>query len=100
MLKIVFIGAGSGFGAKSVVDILSFPELHDSEIVLVDINPKHLEPVAAYTRKIVEHYKAPTVITTASDWGNGALDGARYVITSFAQGGPAYQGVPYHYEKT
>jgi len=98
MAKIVFIGAGSGFGAKSFVDIMSFPDLHDSEVVLVDINPSHLEPVAAYCRKVVEHYDAPTKVTTASDWRDGALDGARYVITSFAQGGPAYQGVPFHYE--
>lgn len=98
MVKIVFIGAGSGFGAKSVVDILSFPELHDSEILLVDINENHLEPVAAYAGKVVEHYKAPTRITTASDWRDGVLDGAHYVMTSFAQGGPAYQGVPYHHE--
>ena len=98
MARIVFIGAGSGFGAKSFVDVMSFPELHDSEVVLVDINPSHLEPVTAYCRKVVEHYGAATKVTTASDWRDGVLDGARYVITSFAQGGPAYQGVPFHYE--
>jgi alpha-galactosidase len=98
MSKIVFIGAGSGFGARSFVDIMSFPALHDSEFVLVDINPQHLEPVAAYCRKVAKHYGAPTRIATASGWRDGALDGADYVITSFAQGGPAYQGVPYHYE--
>jgi len=89
MAKIVFIGAGSGFGAKSLVDIMSFEELRDGEIVLVDINPDHLEPVAAYSRKVVEHYGAPTRISTALDWRDGALDGADFVITSFAQGGPA-----------
>jgi len=98
MMKIVFIGAGSGFGAQTVVDILSFPELHESEIVLVDVNPKHLGPVVAYSRKVVEHYGAPTRISAASDWRGGVLDGADFVITSFAQGGPAYRGVPYYYE--
>ena len=98
MPKIVFIGAGSGFGAKSFVDILSFAELRDSHFVLVDINPNNLEPVAAYCRKVAEHYDAPTQIETAEGWRDGVLDGADYVITSFAQGGPAYQGVPYHYE--
>ena len=97
-MKIVFIGAGSGFGATSVVDMMSFEELHDSEICLVDINPAHLEPVAAYARKVVERHEAPTRITTATDWRGGVLDGARYVMTSFAQGGPAYEGVPYHHE--
>ena len=98
MTKIVFIGAGSGFGGTSFVDIMSFEELRDSEVVLVDINPSHLGPVAAFCRKVVEHYDAPATVSTAADWRDGVLDGAKYVITSFAQGGPAYVGVPYHYE--
>lgn len=100
MIKIVFIGAGSGFGHRSLADIMTFPELHDAEICLVDINPSHLDPVAAYAHRLVAHWKAPTRITTAHDWRNGALDGADYVMTSFAQGGPAYEGVPYHHEIT
>jgi alpha-galactosidase len=96
--RIVFIGAGSGFGATSFVDIMSFEELRESEVVLVDVNPRHLEPVAAYCRKVVEHYGAPTKVTTALDWRDGALDGADYVMTSFAQGGPAYSGYPYAHE--
>lgn len=97
-MKIVFIGAGSGFGAVSFADILSFPELRESEVVLVDVNPEHLEPIAAYCRKVAASYDAPTIITTALDWRDGALDGADYVMTSFAQGGPAYSGVPFHYD--
>lgn len=98
MLKIVFIGAGSGFGAMSFVDVMSFEELRDSEVVLVDVNPTHLEPGTAYCRKVVEHYDAPTRVSTAADWREGALEGADYVITSFAQGGPAYRGLPYALE--
>lgn len=98
MSKIVFIGAGSAFGAKTIVDILSFPELRDSELLLVDINPKHLEPVLAYARKVAAHHKAPARISGCADWRGGALDGAAYVFTAFAQGGPAYEGVPFHYE--
>ena len=98
IIKIVFIGAGSGFGARSLADIMTFPELHDAEICLVDINRSHLDPVSAYARKLVDHWKTPTRITTALDWRGGVLDGADDVMTSFAQGGPAYEGVPYHYE--
>ncbi len=97
-MKIVFVGAGSGFGGKSFVDILSFEELRDSEIVLVDINPENLEPVSAFCRKVAKAYNAPTRITCARNWQNGVLDGADYVITSFAQGGPAYDGELYHHE--
>lgn len=98
MPKIVFIGAGSGFGANSFVDLMSFEELRGSHVVLVDVNPGHLEPVAAYCRKVVQHYDAPAVVTTAASWRDGVLEGADYVITSFAQGGPAYTGVPYAHE--
>ncbi|HEY3329465.1 MAG TPA: hypothetical protein VGK19_05550 [Capsulimonadaceae bacterium] len=97
-MKIVFIGAGSGFGAISFCDIMSFPELQDSEVVLVDVNPDHLEPVSAYCRKVVEHYKAPTKMTTALDWRDGVLDGADFVMTSFAQGGAAYSGKPFYFD--
>ncbi|MHC5054812.1 MAG: family 4 glycosyl hydrolase [Planctomycetota bacterium] len=98
MLKIVFIGAGSQFGATSFVDIMSFEELRECEVVLVDVNPDHLEPVAAYAGKVVEHYGAPTRVTKALDWRSGVLDGADFVVTSFAQGGPAYSGEPYRSE--
>ena len=98
MSKIIFIGAGSAFGAKTVVDLLSFPELRDSELVLVDINPKHLDPVVALAKKVAAHYQAPTRISGAREWRGGVLDGADYIFTAFAQGGPAYEGVPFHYE--
>jgi alpha-galactosidase len=102
MSKIVFIGAGSGFGATLFVDIMSYEDLRESEVVLVDVNPKHLGPVEAYCRKVVEHYRehggASTKVTAAPDWRGGVLDGADYVITSFAQGGPAYGGYPYAHE--
>ncbi len=95
MPKTVFIGAGSHFGATSFVDIMSFEELRQGEVVLVDNNPNHLDPIAAYCRKVVAHYGAPMKVTTASCWQDGALDGADYVIASFAQGGQAYRGEPY-----
>lgn len=97
-MKLVFIGAGSGFGAKSFVDLMSFRKLHDSEVVLVDINPNHLAPVEKFCRKVVAHYDAPTRVETADTWRDGALQGADYVVTSFAQGGPAYAGYPFAHE--
>jgi alpha-galactosidase len=95
MLKIVFIGAGSHFGAEAFVDVLSFEALRDSEVVLVDVNASHLRPIAAHARKVVEHYGAPTRVVEAADWRDGVLDGADFVVTTFAQGGPAYMGEPF-----
>ncbi len=97
-MKIVFIGAGSGFGAATVADILSYEALRDCELVLVDINPTHLEPIGEYARRVARHHDAPAKITLEQQWRDGVLDGADAVITSFAQGGPAYNGVPFHYE--
>jgi len=98
MPKVVFIGAGSHFGVTSFVDILSFEALRDSEVVLVDVKASHLEPVAAFARKVAAHYDAPTTVTAAPDWRDGVLDGADFVIASFAQGGPAYRGQPFQSE--
>ncbi len=98
MAKLVFIGAGSGFGAKSFVDLMSFEELRDGEVVLVDVNPHHLAPVERFCKKVIDHYDAPLTLSTAADWRNGVLEGADYVVTSFAQGGPAYAGFPYAHE--
>ena len=81
MRKIVFIGAGSGFGARLFIDMMSFEELRECEICLVDINEHHLGPVEAYCRKIVEHYDAPTKVTRALDWRGGTrhdADRTRY----------------------
>lgn len=96
-MKIVFIGAGSGFGATSFVDLMSYEELRDCDMALVDINPGHLDPVAAYCRKVAGHYQAPTRITTHANWREPAvLDGADFVITAFAHGGLAYSSRAYH----
>lgn len=101
MLKIVFIGAGSQFGAKSFVDLMSFEELRDCEVALVDNNPAHLAPVAAYAQKVADHYKAPVKITTFGNWRDpAALEGADFVITSFAQGGLSYASRAYYNDIT
>ena len=98
-MKVVFIGAGSGFGARTVVDLMSFPELRDCELVLVDINPDHLRPVLEYAQKVAVAVGADSAkIRGELGWRDGVLEGADYVITAFSQGGPGYNGVPYYYE--
>ena len=55
MAKIVLIGAGShGFSRNLITDILSYPELRDGTIILVDIDEKALNLIAAFARKLVE----------------------------------------------
>lgn len=97
-MKVVFIGAGSQFGAKTIVDLMSFPELRGCELVLADIASEHLDPVLAYAKKQIAHWRGTGRVSGTLDWRDGSLDGADYVITAFSQGGPGYVGVPYHYE--
>jgi alpha-galactosidase len=85
--KISFIGAGSTVFAKNLlVDILSFPELADSQICLFDVNPERLQ-----TSEIVAHRIAQTLgispsIVATTDRGQ-AFDGATYAINMIQVGG-------------
>ena len=87
MAKIAFIGAGSTVFAKNLLgDILSFPELADSTISLMDIDPERLR-----TSQIVAHRIAhalgvrPTIEATTDR--RRALDGADYCINMIQVGG-------------
>ncbi len=97
MSKIVIIGAGSGFGGKLSVDILSREPLRDSTISLCDIDEQSAGDVAAYVQRVVDANDLPAKI----EWGvdrQRLLEGADFVITSVSVGGPAYWGVPYAHE--
>jgi alpha-galactosidase len=80
MPKITFIGAGSTVFAKNLMgDILSYPELANSEFSLFDIDEIRLQ-----TSEIVAHRMADTLgvnptITATTD-RRAALDGADYAI--------------------
>ena len=52
MAKIVLIGAGSHvFSRHLVTDILSYPELRDSTISMMDIANEPLELITAFAKK-------------------------------------------------
>lgn len=86
MVKIAFLGAGSiGFGRRLVGDLLSFPELVDAAIYLVDPNEERLEFVHAVTRRMVTEARLPARVVAAPERGE-ALDGADYVIVSIRVG--------------
>jgi alpha-galactosidase len=95
--KTVIIGAGSGFGGRLSVDILSFPELRDGTLALVDINQEGVEAVGEFVREVVSAHGAGTRIETATD-RRAVLEGADYVVVAIAVGGPAYNGVPFYHE--
>lgn len=97
MTKIVIIGAGSGFGGRLSVDIMSREALRDAEICLCDINPGRLKLVAGYVQRTVDKYNLPTKVVASTD-RRAVLPGADFVITSVAVGGGAYWGYPFKQE--
>ncbi|NLS77949.1 MAG: alpha-galactosidase [Chloroflexi bacterium] len=86
MPKIVLIGAGSGFGSRLTADILTFPSLQDSTIVLVDTSPEQLAIAAAMGRRLVEKAGSRATIIATTD-RREALPSADYVVMSIRVGG-------------
>ena len=87
MTKITFIGAGSIVFAKNLLgDILSFPELAESTISLMDIDPVRLKTSEIVAHKIAEFFGAKPKIEATLD-RRQALDGADYAISMFQVGG-------------
>jgi len=87
MPKIAMIGAGSTVFAMNISgDILSFPELAESEIALMDIDAERLRVSEIMVRRIAEYLGVNPTIKAYSD-RRAALDGADYVINMIQVGG-------------
>jgi len=86
-LKIVLIGAGSHVFAKNLItDILSYPELRNCTISLVDINKEALDLTTAFAKKLIDQHKLETKLESTTD-RRTVLEGANYVIVSIRVGG-------------
>src|SRR4051812_3746661 len=87
MPKIAMIGAGSTVFAKNLLgDILSFPELADSHVALMDIDAERLRVSEVVARKVGQAVDARPTVTAHTD-RREALDGADYVINMIQVGG-------------
>ncbi|MGH1491383.1 MAG: alpha-glucosidase/alpha-galactosidase [Acidimicrobiales bacterium] len=87
MAKITFVGAGSTVFAKNLLgDILSIPELAESEICLFDIDHARLHTSEIVAGKTAAAVGAMPAIAATTD-RRVALDGADHVITMFQVGG-------------
>ena len=96
-VKIVIIGAGSGFGGRLSLDILSRENLQDVTIALCDLHEGRLSRVLSYVQQTIDHYQLPAKVIADTD-RTRLLPGADFVITSIATGGGAYYGHPYNDE--
>ena len=89
MTRIVFIGAGSvEFTRNLLGDILTFPELADSEIVLHDISAERLKTAEAMARWTKEAVGSRARVESHLD-RRRALEGADFAINTIEVGGIA-----------
>ena len=87
MAKIALIGAGSHvFSQNLITDILSYPELRESTIALMDIAQEPLDLITAFAKRIVKQEGFNTKIESTTN-RREALQGADYVICTIQVGG-------------
>ncbi|HVO72042.1 MAG TPA: alpha-glucosidase/alpha-galactosidase [Aggregatilineaceae bacterium] len=87
MSKITFIGAGSIVFTRNLCsDILLTPALQDSTISLMDIDPVRLERSRKLVQAIIDRRGLKACVEATMD-RREAVKGARFVITTFQQGG-------------
>jgi alpha-galactosidase len=87
MTKIAMIGAGSiVFCRKLVNDILTVPELQDSTLALMDIDPQRLDLIEKLVRKTVKDEGLPTKVAATTDRREAIAD-ADYVVVMIQVGG-------------
>ncbi len=86
MAQITFIGAGSlGFTRALVRDILTFPALRDSTLVLMDVDQERLGFAKAMVERIIELGKYPARVVATMD-RKEALKGADAVLCTILVG--------------
>ena len=85
--KITFVGAGSTIFAKNLMgDILSYPELAESNLTLFDIDEDRLRTSEIVAYRTAETLNVNPTIEVTTDRVQ-ALDGADYVISMFQVAG-------------
>ncbi|MEE2752712.1 MAG: alpha-galactosidase [Candidatus Latescibacterota bacterium] len=97
MARIVIIGAGSGFGSRLSIDILSQEALKNSTIALCDTHEGRLSQVQDYVQRAIDGHNLPGKVI-GSTKREELLPGADCVVTAVSIGGAAYWGEPYRSE--
>ena len=83
----MLVGAGSHvFASRLITDILSYPELRDGTITLMDIAKEPLDLITAFAKTLVEQHGFKTQIESTMN-RREALEGADYVIVAIRVGG-------------
>jgi alpha-galactosidase len=84
--KIVLIGAGSHvFSRHLITEILTYPELRENTITLMDLAQEPLDFITSFANKIVSQHGFSTKIESTTD-RQKALEGADYVFITIRVG--------------
>ena len=78
-IKVVFLGAGSGFLHHLFMDLLMMPGADEGEIALVDIDTRRLELAEGICHKVIEKMGKRWSVTATTE-RRQALPGADYII--------------------
>ena len=86
--RIVIIGGGSyQWVPKLLLDIVNTPSLAEAEIVLQDINPEPLAPMADFVAPRRRRCKGIGITVSTTTDQRDALEGADYVVVCISTGG-------------
>lgn len=86
-IKVAMIGAGSfGFTRRLLQDILTVPELQDTEFAFTDIDRRNLDMVTQLARRDIKANRLPATVTATTN-RRRALEGADYVFSLVRVGG-------------
>jgi len=88
-IKVVMLGAGSGFTPRLANDVMQTPDHAGGEIALVDIDAARLKPMHAIVTKVAEQFSSGAgrwTVTAHTDRAQ-ALHGADYLINSIEVSG-------------
>ena len=86
-IKIAMLGAGSiGFTRRLMQDILTVPELADTEFYFMDISESNLDMVTQLARRDLQASGLPARINATTD-RRAAIAESDYVISTIRQGG-------------
>src|SRR5262245_13036309 len=86
-IKVGMIGAGSvGFTRRLMRDIVSVPELRDTQFAFMDISERNLEMVAQLCERDIKANDLPAVIQATTNQREAIAD-ADYVVCMIRQGG-------------
>ncbi len=87
MPKIAFVGAGSlGFTRTLVIDMMSYEDLADSTISLIDVDERRLDYAKRAVDRIMQAGSYPAKVAATLDRAEGLKDADIVIITILADG--------------